>query len=55
MAEKSFLARIFGFKEQESEKVDNNRSDDFVNENVQEQDTSPTLQDAINFTYELQS
>lgn len=55
MTQKNFFARFFGLNEPESETVNNNRSEDLVIESIVKQDTSPTLQDAINFTYELQS
>ena len=55
MAQKSFFARLFGFNEPASETINGSRSNDLVNETIDKQDISPTLQDAINFTYELQS
>lgn len=53
MAQRSFFAKLFGLNE--SETIDENRSEDLVKEDTQEEEASPSLQDAINFIVELQS
>ena len=51
MAQRSFFAKLFGLNE--SETIDENRSEDLVKEDTQEEEASPSLQDAINFIVEL--